>query len=432
MCIHLLPQGLPTSTARTASTARNRVGRERSGARCLPLPCSPSWPYSPYPNRGQTMCGIFGYVGEETALGEQVLAALRALDYRGYDSWGVAVAVDGQIAVAKRAGQINGARVAFPPSSLGFGHTRWATHGGVTDGNAHPHLDCTGRLAVIHNGIVENFQDLRADLAGRGHRFASETDSEVVAHLLEEALAGDGADLGRAVATTFDRLAGLNAVIALDVRRRELVAAKSVSPLVVGLGPRGATIASDAPALRGHADRVCYLDDGQLVRLRRGAVTLYDRRTLRELAPVWHPLPAEAAAGCGLAGYPHYMAKEMAEQPAAIERLANEGSPAIRALADAIAAADQTYVLGCGTAAYAALTGAALLRRVAGRRVEAVVASEFGDHVPFLTSRSLVLALSQSGETVDVLAAMRQARERGAALAALVNVPQSSLARLVD
>ena len=377
------------------------------------------------------MCGIFGYVGERRALGDEVLGALRTLEYRGYDSWGVALGVNGHINVEKRTGKIGGATTSLPPSDIGFGHTRWATHGGVTWENAHPHLDCTGRLAVIHNGIVENFRPLKAGLMAGGHQFRSETDSEVLAHLIEAELTDHGRPLPHAVAAVFARLQGLNAVIALDVRSCELVAAKSVSPLVVGIGPTGAVIASDALALRDHADRVLYLEDHHLVRLHRDGVTLYDRRTMTELAPDFVPMPA-ANGDAALGMYPHFMAKEMAEQPAVLERLVRDRVDQIDVLAAAIGEAYGTFLVGCGTASYAALTGSYLFSRIAARHVNFVVGSEFKYHEHFITPRSLVVALSQSGETADVIEAMLAARAAGARLGAIVNAEHSSLDRMVD
>src|SRR5687767_2728506 len=178
------------------------------------------------------MCGIFGYVGETLDVGPTVLDALRALEYRGYDSWGIAVGDRDRVRVVKRTGKINGATVDLTRSDIAFGHTRWATHGGVTQANAHPHLDCTGRLAIIHNGIVENFRDLRDGLIARGHEFRSETDTEVIAHLIEEEVADGATDVANALASVFTRLEGLSAIIVLDLRSRSLIAAKNVSPLV--------------------------------------------------------------------------------------------------------------------------------------------------------------------------------------------------------
>ena len=376
------------------------------------------------------MCGIFGYVGQPGPVGNDVLRALRTLEYRGYDSWGIAVGHDGRIDLEKRTGKINGASVDFADAEIGFGHTRWATHGGVTEPNAHPHLDCEGRLAVIHNGIVENFRALRERLEASGHRFRSETDSEVIVHLLEEERATT-ADLAAALAAVVRRLDGLNAVIAMDVRTRELVAAKTVSPLVAGIGSRGVVIASDALALRGHADRVVYLEDDQLIRLGKDGLVLYDRASMREIPAPLAPLHA-LVGDAELGAYPHYMAKEMAEQPAVLERLADEGVDAVERLAGAIVDAYGTFLVGCGTASYAALTGSYLFSRIAARHINFVVGSEFKYHEHFIDPRSLVVALSQSGETVDVIEAMLAARRRGARLGAIVNSEHSTLDRMVD
>jgi glucosamine--fructose-6-phosphate aminotransferase (isomerizing) len=377
------------------------------------------------------MCGIFGYVGEQMQVGDAVLHALKRLEYRGYDSWGVAVGVNGHISVRKQPGKIAATTVDLPPSDIGFGHTRWATHGGVTQENAHPHLDCSGCIAVIHNGIIENYRSLRDELIARGHRFRSETDTEIVAHLLEEETRKPGADIAAALAQVFSRLEGLSAVIALDLRSRSLVAAKNVSPLVVGVGPRGYAIASDALALCGHAEQIAYLEDHHLVRLHRTGLECFDRRTLEPITLSFVPLTVDSR-DVDLNGYPHFMAKEMAEQPEVLDRIATTSEPAIRTLAQAISESYGTFFVGCGTASYAALSGAYLFSRIAARHVNFVVGSEFKYHEHFLTPRSLVVALSQSGETADVIEAMIAARRRGARLGALVNVPQSTLDRMVD
>jgi len=377
------------------------------------------------------MCGIFGYVGAETDLGPVVLDALKRLEYRGYDSWGVALGIDGQIAVDKQPGKIGGATVDFPASDIGFGHTRWATHGGVTRENAHPHLDCTGTIAVIHNGIIENFRPLKEDLASRGHTFRSETDSEVVAHMIEETLPEANGDLLRAFQRVFTQLDGLSAVIALDLRSRSMVAAKNVSPLVLGRGPGGVLIASDSIAFRGHCDEVCYLEDDQLVRLSHNGVDLFNRATLEPVAPDWQPIPV-GGADVDLGEHPHFMAKEMAEQPDVLDRLVEHAQPDIAWLAESIAGSYGTFLVGCGTASYAALSGNYLFSRIASRHVNHVVGSEFKYHEHFLTPRSLVIALSQSGETADVIEGMLAARKRESKLGAIVNVERSTLDRMVD
>jgi glucosamine--fructose-6-phosphate aminotransferase (isomerizing) len=377
------------------------------------------------------MCGIFGYVGPSRDIAPSILGALKALEYRGYDSWGIAIPADGGIAVQKETGKIGSSTVDLPVSTLGFGHTRWATHGGVTVENAHPHLDCTGSVAIIHNGIIENFRPLKAELIDRGHRFQSETDSEVIAHLIEELLA-EGCTLLHATRNVFERLEGLNAVIAMTVDREELVATKSMSPLVCGVGSDGSsTIASDPVALHGFADRVHYLEDDQIVRIVAGDLTVFDRETLEEKTLTLLPLPVDER-DLNLNGHPHFMSKEMAEQPDVLERLATNGERSIRDLASAIEDSYGTFLTGCGTASYAALTGSYLFSRIAARHVNFVVGSEFKYHEHFLRNESLVLALSQSGETADILEAMRAARKHGSRLGAMVNTRNSTLDRMAD
>ena len=376
------------------------------------------------------MCGIFGYVGAPTDLARDVTVALRTLEYRGYDSWGIAIGVDREILVEKQVGRINGTVPPFPAASIGFGHTRWATHGGVTRANAHPHLDQTGRLAVIHNGIIENFQTLRAELTASGYLFRSETDSEVIAHLLHDVIAA-GADLTSAVAQVFLRLEGLNAVIAMDVQSGEMVAAKNVSPLIVGLGNLGVTIASDALALQPHADRVVYLEDTHLVRLDRAGLSLYERSTMRPLTPATTALE-QRHGDFGLGAYPHFMLKEVAEQPAVISGVADGGVAAASAVAEAIVGHSRTLLTGCGTAGYAALTGSYLLGQQARRQGTMIAGSEFKYHDHLLSPETLVIALSQSGETADLIEGMLTARAAGCTLGAIVNVPQSTLGRMVD
>lgn len=378
------------------------------------------------------MCGIYGYVGVSTDVGSMVATALETLEYRGYDSWGVCVAGNGTIQLDKHAGRIGGHTFSFPAASVGFGHTRWATHGGVTDQNAHPHVGPSGRVAIIHNGIVENFRELKQELLDQGHNFDSDTDSEVIVHLLDADLARrPNAPFTEVFASVFNRLHGLNAVIAMDADRQELVAAKTTSPLVVGAQDQNLTIASDALALAGQADRVCYLEDHHLASMSRDGFTLFDRGTMQRMPAEFGPLKL-STEDRGLNGYPHFMAKEMAEQPDVLDRLLDTSEAAIRGLAQTIDESYGTFLVGCGTASYAALTGSYLFSRIAARHVNFVVGSEFRYHEHFLTPESLVLALSQSGETADVIDAMMAARRRHARLGALVNVEQSTLDRMVD
>jgi glucosamine--fructose-6-phosphate aminotransferase (isomerizing) len=380
------------------------------------------------------MCGIFGYVGRDTDAAGIVLRGLKKLEYRGYDSWGVAVAHEGQVALQKSVGKIGEAVAALPPSAIGLGHTRWATHGGVTEPNAHPHLDCTGRLAIIHNGIVANYRALRDPLIRAGHRFASETDTEVIAHLLEECVEAAPAGpsrLATGLMAAFRRLEGLNAIAVLDGRTGELAAAKSGSPLVVGWSDDGNLLASDYSALLEHTRRVTFVEDRQAVLINAAGICLYDVDSGAELTPQVTQVEWEAAA-TELSGYPDFMSKEIHEQPAVLKRVAAGHRPHALRLAAMLREARDVFVVGCGTAGHAALAAQYLLARIAAMRVTFATGSEFSYLADFVSKGALVIAMSQSGETIDVIETARVARSRGARVAALVNVEGSTLWRMAD
>lgn len=376
------------------------------------------------------MCGVFGYVGDASDVGRTVLDALKILEYRGYDSWGLAVSTGDGIILDKEVGRINGRDSSYPASTIGLGHTRWATHGGVTAANAHPHVDCTGRIAVVHNGIIENHASLRADLRQRGHRFSSETDTEVVAHLVEDELTA-GMPLATAVARVFDALRGYNAIVVMDRDENIFAAAKRVSPLVIGRGGSGSTVASDAIALHGHADRLVFLEDDQLAIVSRNDIDVFDRASMRRVQPISIPMQGRQESP-GHPGHPDFLSKEVSEQPAVLRRLVRESRAEIAALADAVRSASEVVFVGCGTAGNAALAGSYLFAAISGRHVSAVPASEFRYRSRALASDALVVAISQSGETIDVLDAVRDAQHRAARLAAIVNTPNSTLDRTVE
>src|SRR5579875_1123094 len=316
------------------------------------------------------MCGIFGFVGTQGDVASMVVDALRKLEYRGYDSWGVAVSANGHIDVEKRAGRIPRETSSLPLAGIGFGHTRWATHGGVTDANAHPHVDCNGRFAIIHNGIIENFRQLRSRLEAAGHPFHSETDSEVVAHLIEDTVgsSSDPSDVVNGVREAFTQLRGLNAIIVLDNRTRQLIAAKNVSPLVIGRGPEGIYIASDSVALIERATEVHYLDDSEVVALRQDGVHACRRLDGEPIELDFSPLLL-AAADTSLGSYDYYLEKEIHEQPSVLRRIGRDYSEYARGLAHLIDRAYGSFLIGCGTASYAALTGSYLFSRIAHRHV---------------------------------------------------------------
>lgn len=373
------------------------------------------------------MCGIFGYVGDRHDVAETVGTALRTLEYRGYDSWGIVWQQGTTLQTVKKTGRVPSSLPPTGLSQLAVGHTRWATHGGVTEANAHPHLDCTGRIAIVHNGIVENAGALRETL-GHHHRIVSETDSEIIAHLLEERLVTNAALLD-AVREVFPLLEGSNAVIALDQHGDEIVAVMNVSPLVIGIGARGAYIASDPYALNGQADRMIIVTEGSIVRLHEGEVEVYDQQGSRGRLPESQPVPAAHEAQLG--SFRHYMAKEMADQAAILAHQA--GQHAVTSdLAALIENADQVFLTGCGSALFASRIGASWLGRIRRKRAVAVAASDFPEMIHFLQPDSLVIGLSQSGETADLLDALRQAKQAGARTAAIVNVMHSTAARMVD
>ena len=405
------------------------------------------------------MCGIFGYVGESDEAPERVLAGLKKLEYRGYDSWGIAArqsstAVPSRLLVEKHVGKIGQATTSLSGARAALGHTRWATHGGVTEANAHPHLDCQGRLAVIHNGIIENHAELRRELVGAGHTFNSQTDTEVVCHLLEDELTNASAEgteldgsvldpapellappcerLVQAVMGVFRRLDGLSAIGVLDPQLECIAAAKNGSPLVLGWGADGNFLASDSSALLEHTRKLTFLEDGQAALVTRDSLTVYEVTSGQPIAEphIWDITWQQEVDT--LDGHPHYMAKEIAEQPLVLRRLAAEQSDAAQRLAHSIQAANTVHLVGCGSAAHAARCGEYLFSRIATRQANCVVGSEFGYLADFLDERSLVVGLSQSGETIDLLESMKSARRRGARLAALVNVEGSSLYRLAD
>ncbi|MDQ2741791.1 MAG: glutamine--fructose-6-phosphate transaminase (isomerizing) [Chloroflexota bacterium] len=375
------------------------------------------------------MCGIFGFVaGGERSPGI-VLDGLRYLEYRGYDSWGVAVAEGGRVLAEKAIGTIAAARISLPPSRVALGHTRWATHGGVTEANAHPHADCRGRFALIHNGIVENHQELRLRLA-RPHAFRSQTDTEVLVHLLEETVDGEP-DLLTALLQVFRQVEGLSAVAVLDAGTGQVVVAKNGSPVVLGWGTDAAYLASDPMALLEHTRQITFLEDGQAASLSPDGIRIADVHTGQSCRPEIRTVTWDTQLS-GLDGYPHFMAKEIHEQPRILREVAGGKRVEAAQLANLIRASDDVYLIGCGTAHHAAMSARYMLSEIGNHASTAVPASEMSLVYPRLGPRSLVIALSQSGETIDVLEAVREARQTGATVAALVNAEGSTLDRFAD
>lgn len=375
------------------------------------------------------MCGIFGSVSRHGYDAAVVVSGLKYLEYRGYDSWGVAVAHGDTIVCEKAVGSIARAETCLPISRAALGHTRWATHGGVTRANAHPHVDCTGRLALIHNGIVENHRELRARLR-HPHEFQSETDSEVLIHLLEEELEQQP-DLIDALMEVFHQIDGLSAVAVLDAQQNQVVVAKNGSPLALAVTPDASYLASDAQALFDWSRQIIFLEDGQAASMSPGSIQVYDMSSGLVVSPKVRTMHG-GTPGSGLGAYSYFMQKEIDEQPRMLRDIAMNGASAAAALADMLRQADQVYLIGCGTAHHAALSGRYMLAELGHKNVFTAVASEMSLVYPMLDERSLVIALSQSGETIDVLDAVRSAQLQGAKVAAIVNVEGSTLDRMAD
>ncbi len=392
------------------------------------------------------MCGIFGYVGHKNNAASIVLEGLKSLEYRGYDSWGVAVVptanttnnpirtnkriYTNKIIVKKKIGKIGDATVGdMPKASLAFGHTRWATHGGVTDLNAHPHLDCTGTIALIHNGIFENYLEVKSKLLAKGHVFVSDTDTEVTVHLIEEY--AKTMMFTKAVQRAFNDMEGLDAIIAVNNKDHQLVAVRNGSPLVIGFGDGENYLASDAAALLPYTRQVHFLEDDEMAIVTDDNVNIYHARTGETIYPKKQHLNwtiDQVQKG----SFKDFMLKEIYEQPGLLSDIATTSLAQSQKLASSIQKAKDAYMVGCGSASYVCLAGSYLFSKIAKRHINWAIGSEFGYHLDFLSKNSLVIALSQSGETMDTLESVKKARERGAKIFALVNVLGSTLYRLSD
>jgi glucosamine--fructose-6-phosphate aminotransferase (isomerizing) len=381
------------------------------------------------------MCGIFGYLGQKKNAATIVLEGLKRLEYRGYDSWGVAVMPGGTakeqtITLKKRVGKIGDGTVAdMPSSSFAVGHTRWATHGGVTQENAHPHLDCSKKISVIHNGIIENYQDLQKKLTKK-HTFLSETDTEVVAHMLEEALQKEefSAALVRKV---FSHLEGNNAIIVTHVSSRQIIAAKNGSPLIIGKSADGVLISSDPAALLTHTKQVYFVEDDQLVILTDDQVQVSDVTTGKKIPFEFTTLEWDVEQTTK-GEFKYFMEKEIREQPEIIERIALQGEQDLKKIVALLSEYEDVLFIGCGTASYAAWAATYLFAEVAHKKVSYAAASEFEHQLQFISKETLVIALSQSGETMDLINVMTTAKKQGAKVVAMVNVLGSTLYRMSD
>ncbi len=377
------------------------------------------------------MCGIIGYCGRRPAV-NVVLEALKSLEYRGYDSAGIASLCDGRLLIRKDAGKLDEVvrkhNISDLPGNVAIAHTRWATHGAVTRPNAHPHSDCTRRVAVVHNGIIENSQELRRELTKNGHRFESETDTEVIPHLLEDQLK-DGLSLEQAVIKIAPRLDGSYAFLATSVDDPgKIIGTRSNNPLVIGIDDADYYASSDALAFATYTNQVISLEDNEVAVLEAGSVEFLDAegnklaKQARTLDQRWAKSDKE--------GYQYFMLKEIMEQAQVLGRTLHQDAKAFTDIALDILRARQVIITACGSSRYAALVGRYLFSRVGKRFCDVVMASEFGYFADSVDKNTVVIAVSQSGETADVVEGVKAARDAGAQVISIINRPNSILADL--
>ncbi|MFZ2978926.1 MAG: glutamine--fructose-6-phosphate transaminase (isomerizing), partial [Candidatus Magasanikiibacteriota bacterium] len=390
------------------------------------------------------MCGIVGYIGNKQAL-PILIGGLRRLEYRGYDSAGVAVFSDqiadskNHIELVKAVGKIDMLADKVKNRDLngtvGIAHTRWATHGGVTEQNAHPHFGCDGKLVIVHNGIIENYRELKEKMSD--HKFVSETDTEVLAHLIETHYQGD---LKLAVETALAHVRGTYGLVVMHADHpEELIAARLGSPLVIGMGENEHYIASDATPMLAYTKKVMFLEDGEIAEIKKDEVKIYnlkDELITKHIEEIeWNDEQAQKQ------GYENFMLKEIHDQPTVFEDAIrgrvnlDEGTAHLGGLNmtdDEMRSIERIVLIACGTASYAAMVGKYAFERLAGIPTEVDYASEFRYRDPIITDKTLVFAISQSGETADTLAAVREAKRKGAFVRGIVNVVGSTIARETD
>ncbi len=380
------------------------------------------------------MCGIFGCVLKNGEVASTIHSSLKRLEYRGYDSVGEATLDEGRLFIKKDVGKIDEVHAIHNldalPGKIGVGHTRWATHGAPTKLNAHPHTDCEEQIAVVHNGIIENFAVLKTELEDRGHVFKSKTDTEVIAHLVEEKMR-EGQDLKEAVVETVKRLEGSYALAVISVKEPDrIVCARKESPLTLGIGENGVYFASDIPAFLPLTNKAVIVEDGELAILQE---TGYEIWKIADLKPVvrepktidWTPGMAEKQ------GYPHFMLKEIMEQPLALRNTLRLQEHYLELMATFLDRADQLFLVACGTSYHACLAASYTFSKLAFHITNPVIASEFVEqHGKSVNIDSTILAVSQSGETADTLAAVETARQRAATIMGLTNTIGSTLTRV--
>jgi len=378
------------------------------------------------------MCGIFGIINDEKNQAAQtVLDGLKKLEYRGYDSWGIALKMKGsdEILIDKHIGKIGNATTTLPEGgTIAIGHTRWATHGGVTDANAHPHLDCSKKISVIHNGIVENYQELQFELRQKKHIFVSETDTEIIAHLIEEE--SKTKPLFLATLTAFKKLIGSNAVVVLDGKTGEVIVCRNGSPVVLGVTKETTYIASDATALLDKTNIVHFMDDNEAAYINKSYIELFSIDTEKAKKLVLQKIDWKAQAA-EKGGYAHFALKEISEQITSIPHVLLKRSKAFKEVAALIKEGYKPVMIACGSASYCGLAAQYIFADLG------IDSTNYGgyEYAPFarlVTNKTLVFAISQSGETADTILAVKEAKKRGAKIVGIINAQGTTLERLAD
>jgi glutamine---fructose-6-phosphate transaminase (isomerizing) len=376
------------------------------------------------------MCGIFGFASSRKHDSNLVFNGLKNLEYRGYDSWGIVADSSSKLIGEKHLGKITTNPTIIPESNLSIGHTRWATHGGISVANCHPHFDCQHQIALVHNGIVENHQQLKKQLQAQGHKFTSQTDTEVIVHLIEEY--NKKHSFSDSVRLAFLDLQGLNAIAVIKHNDNQLIVAKNGSPLVVGLGQKENYIASDINALSQTTNNFIFLDDNQMAIVSPELVKLFSIQTN---SPVKYEIKkiSSSQTGIGLDGYSNYLDKEIHQQPEIISRIQNGHlNESVDKIIKLAKSSDRVFFTGCGSSYFAAYFNSLLVSQKINRPVFCFPASEFKPYDQFLTKKSLLVVFSQSGETIDAINLVNLVKSRGATIASIINSPYSTLHRLAD
>ena len=378
------------------------------------------------------MCGIIGYWNLKNQAFPILLDSLKRLEYRGYDSFGLATLSNKRLFIEKQIGKVDISKCRALPGTIGIGHTRWATHGKVIEKNTHPHTDSSGKIIVVHNGIIENFQKLKTGLFKRGHKFLSETDSEVIPHLIEENL--KQTNFKDAIIKTGSLLKGRNSFVALNSETKEMIAFRNGPPLIVGIIKENKTtevfVASDIQAFLNKTKKIMYLDDNQIVII-KGDPEFYDIKIKRKIEKRLIEIDLdEKQAEKG--DYAHFMLKEIMEQKQTLMKTINQNDRGLMYVAQEINNAKGVFFIGCGTAARVCHTAEYIFSKIADKHVNFIQASEFENYKHFLVPETLVIAVSQSGETADVLDALKIAKQKNSKIISIVNVSESPVDRISD